>query len=555
MFKPKQPNQPNQPTRQRLPMVERPPRQEDIAGLFTGAMRIKGCSFELPIKPANNSPSVWLVTCQFDTFSNEIVWSMYEGEQGSVPLWNCPHNDLDLVFDMVCMSCGSNKSANMPVEVQQTTAPAYTPPTPAPPTPAPIPAPPPANYQQYPGAPYPGGQNGAPPYGAPYQQPAQSPQPYPPQPQPSYNQPPAAPYSPPVQPAPAPYAPPQQAPYSPPFQPNQGYPNNPPYQHQAQPTQPYPAPTPAPQPVYQQPPSPQEWSQQYQAGGAQSPYYPNSAPSQGFPQSQPFVQPAATPGPNSPASQTPGSFTTAGSGAPASLTPEITNFIDLISKGTPNLLLGHLFVEAGIVPNRCLDAALKCQELVRLGRLTNEQAILALKRAAELGGILDDDIVAWARDPDAARAKSRAHESTTHNAQRQSAPAAQPSQPSPQVPPAQPQPRPTSPPPQGAGAYTQSKDNPAMQKVFELLKQAGLVSEADVETARKVRSKHGGELGQILVSAGKVSAQTLDAAKQCQELVTNGRLRIELAIMTLNYCERMRAGLKEAFDELNIELM
>lgn len=195
----------------------------------------------------------------------------------------------------------------------------------------------------------------------------------------------------------------------------------------------------------------------------------------------------------------------------------MTNFLNLIDKGTPNLLLGHLLTEAGMVPQPCLDAALKCQELVRNGKLTNEQAVRALKRASELGGILDEDVIAWARDPEGARARSRA---------------AQPNVATGQMP----------------------RDNPGILKVLELLKQAGLVSDADLETAKKVRSKHGGDLGQILVSAGKVGAKTLEAANQCQEFVTNGRLRIDKAIMALHYCERMRVGLKDAFEELSIEM-
>ncbi|MBY0549859.1 MAG: hypothetical protein K2W95_21480 [Candidatus Obscuribacterales bacterium] len=506
MFKPKQPqsnnNQP--PSRQRLPLVDRAPRQEDIAALFTGAMRIKGCSFELPVQPTIHS-KIYLVTCQFDNFTNETVWSMYEGEQGSLQLWTCPHSDLDLVFDMVCMSAGTNKGANsMPAEVAQ---PATPPPQPAPvqqyppPNPAPQAYPPPGQYssphQVYPPQPQPQ------PYSQPY--PA-TPQQYPPQPQTPYTTPypPAQPY------------PPQQNPYP---QQQQPYP-------QPGPAQPYPnpdwpQPQPQQQPFYQQPSANPAWT--------------------GQPAQQPFQAP-----PYTPASPAPAPAPSTSSHSVPLVTPELTNFIDLINKGTPNLLLGHLFVEAGIVPEKCLDAALKCQELVRVGKLSNEQAVLALKRAAELGGILDDDVVAWARDPEGARAKSRA------SANRGNAPeepaytppytsAFEPNKPI-QAAPAKP-------------ATGVSRDVSAMQKVIELLKQAGLVSEADVETARKVRSKHGGDLGQILVSAGKVGAQTMEAASRCQELVTNGRLRIDKAIAALHYCERMRAGLDDALDELHIELL
>lgn len=510
MFKPKQPqsnnNQP--PTRQRLPLVDRAPRQEDIAALFTGAMRIKGCSFELPVQPTIHS-KIYLVTCQFDNFTNETVWSMYEGEQGSLQLWTCPHSDLDLVFDMVCMSAGTNKGAgSMPAEVAQSAVQAQPGPAPAPQYPPPAPAPtyPPGQYssphQVYPPQPQP----------QPYSQPYPVPQQYPPQPQTPYN----APY-----PSGQPY-PPQQ---------NQ-YPQQPAPYPQQSPTQPYPGqqdwtqqPPPQQQPFYQQPTGSPGWgAQPAQSPYQQQPYTPSSAPAS---------TPTAAPG-SSPQS------------VPL-VTPEISNFIDLINKGTPNLLLGHLFVEAGIVPEKCLDAALKCQELVRNGKLTNEQAVLALRRAAELGGILDDDVVAWAKDPEGARLKSArtsAHRGQTPEEQPYTPPLTSAFEPN--------KPIQATPPKPLAGV---SRDVSAMQKVIELLKQAGLVSEADVETARKVRSKHGGDLGQILVSAGKVGAQTMEAASRCQELVTNGRLRIDKAINALHYCERMRAGLDDALEELHIELL
>ena len=191
------------------------------------------------------------------------------------------------------------------------------------------------------------------------------------------------------------------------------------------------------------------------------------------------------------------------------------------------MLLGHLFVEAGIVPERCLDAALKLQEMVRDGKLNNAQAILALKKSVQLGGRLDDSVIEWAKDPE----KSKNPQTSPQASAKQ-----------------------TNATPQNPAASKPGMDAAAMGRIIDLLKQAGLVAEADVETAMKVKSKHGGDIGQILVSAGKIAGKTLEAANECQEYIRFGRLRVDKAIMALHYCERMRAGLKEALDELNISL-
>jgi len=212
--------------------------------------------------------------------------------------------------------------------------------------------------------------------------------------------------------------------------------------------------------------------------------------------------------------------------------PEFSSFIDLLSKGSPNLLLGHLFVESGIIPEKCLDAALKLQELVRKGQMNNEQAVLAMKRTAELGGYIDDDIIEWAKDPEAVQKRAG------RSAGAASAPGKGPAGPAAAK----------------AAPPAQARDNVASQRIADLLKQAGLVSEEDLETARKVKSKHGGDISQILVSAGRLNSKTVDAAADVQNLVAVGRLRIDKAIMALHYCERMRVGLKEALSELSIDI-
>lgn len=202
--------------------------------------------------------------------------------------------------------------------------------------------------------------------------------------------------------------------------------------------------------------------------------------------------------------------------------------MDLFSKGSANVLLGHLFTGSGLVSDKCLDAALKLQELVRTGKLSSEQAVLALKRASELGGFLDEDIIAWAKDPDSAQRKTGKAATGTVS-------------------------KPASSQSRESVTAQAARDSVTVQRIIDLLKQAGLVSDEDLETAKRVKSRHGGEISQILISAGKLSEKTVAAAAEAQNLVVVGRLRVDKAIMALHYCERMRVGLKEAMNELDIE--
>ena len=91
-----------------------------------------------------------------------------------------------------------------------------------------------------------------------------------------------------------------------------------------------------------------------------------------------------------------------------------------------------------------------------------------------------------------------------------------------------------------------------MTKVIGLIKQAGLVTDGDLEAAEKVKIKHGGEISKILMVAGKLDSLTLDAAKACQSLTDDGKLRVDQAIMALHYCQRMRVPFEEAAAELGL---
>ena len=200
---------------------------------------------------------------------------------------------------------------------------------------------------------------------------------------------------------------------------------------------------------------------------------------------------------------------------------DLSGFIDLINKGAnTSMLLGHLFVEAGVVPEPCVEAALKLQELVRKGQLSNSAAIEALRRAAEHGGTLDDETIAACKEKYPADSPTSSMPVVSNK----------PSQP------------------------TALDPREFARQVISLVQQAGIVTENDVATAEGVRKKHGGEVGNILVAAGKIEKATLDAAKRCQPLVREHRLNHEEAFRILRHCQKTKSSVDDAFRELSIRV-
>lgn len=237
--------------------------------------------------------------------------------------------------------------------------------------------------------------------------------------------------------------------------------------------------------------------------------------------------------------------------------------IDLISK-RPNILLGHFLVEAGLIPDSTLEAALQLQDMVKNGALSTKQAAEAVRRAHNRGGKVDANIfTATAPKVDSAEAapiapplgeilieagllgvsvlkaalnlqevvrtgalsKGEALEAFIHEHYGVDA----------------------------KSARKQIARSAQDVKVINLLVKAGLLSEQDVQTANNVKKKHGGEIVKILSAAGKVDKVTLGAGARCQELIEENRLKVEQAIIALHYCQRMRVSFDEAVEELGWE--
>ncbi len=198
----------------------------------------------------------------------------------------------------------------------------------------------------------------------------------------------------------------------------------------------------------------------------------------------------------------PGTTATATATAPVEAQPSYFQDItpvdfDLLKKQS-NVLLGYMLVEAGFISEPILESALKLQEMVRSDALTPMQACETLRRT-------------HARESGQTRPKE--------------APAPE-------------------------SKKVVSKDT---QLVVELLTKAGIVTEQDMQAVVAVKRKHGGDVGAMLVSSGKLEQSTFEAAEKCWPWVRDGLMKPEQAIIALGYCQRARVPLEEALDELGYE--
>jgi hypothetical protein len=86
--------------------------------------------------------------------------------------------------------------------------------------------------------------------------------------------------------------------------------------------------------------------------------------------------------------------------------------------------------------------------------------------------------------------------------------------------------------------------------VIKLLKQAGLITDAELQKAVGLDERGRSELGNYLVSSGIIDGKTLHSAVELQGLLERGGMKVEKAIIALHYCQRSRISLDEALEEL-----
>jgi hypothetical protein len=255
------------------------------------------------------------------------------------------------------------------------------------------------------------------------------------------------------------------------------------------------------------------------------------------------VQPGSAPLPYSPADA-----------LPAAAKPDP----DLLRK-RPNVMLGSLLTEAGLIPQSTLQAALRLQDMVKAGTLSTAQAAEAVRRAHERGGAIEPhyfsaspvvDAPRFAAPPlgqilveaglvaaatlkaalslqDVVRNGAMSKEDALTAFAREHF---------------------------GASDTLAAKEERDTEQAIELLKSSGVVSEKDLEAARAVRKRHGGNVAKILLAAGKMETKTFDAAKRCTLLLRQDKIKMEQCVILLNYCHRMRMTFDEAIEDMNWQL-
>lgn len=162
----------------------------------------------------------------------------------------------------------------------------------------------------------------------------------------------------------------------------------------------------------------------------------------------------------------------------------------------PQSTMSELAMEPSFPPV-IADAAMRLQEMVLKGHFNDVIAREALKLTAENGGLLDEAVITAARLSTA----------------------------------------------RGGGEYAA----PAVV----ILQKAQLLTAADIANVEMMTP----EAVVIAVQkTGKIDEQLFGSAKECARLISQGRLHEHQAIMALHYCQRLRASLEDAFEELSIML-
>ncbi len=467
---------------------------------YTESKTRRGCLVEIPWR-TKKPGQMFTLTCQWEDGAELPVWSLYEqsGEDSKMH-WSKPFGsaDLQLLYDMAAMAAVDADSTKIPdnLKAKESQKLEVTPP------------PQPSYVVQQPQGPPPSGsdftQGTMPAYQTPYGG-----------------------YPPPGYAMPQQMYPPQQMPGYPPMP---GYPQ--------MPQQMYPG-MPGMMPGMPGMPMP---------GMPGMPGDPNAWMQQGM---QPGMAPGMMPGMAPMPQQVPPAPPNQQSQAQTAITPLVGDSgvfkridMSLISK-TQTLDIGTLLLNAHLIKQSTLEAALKIQGMVDDGKLDPEIAPAALERfhgeGSKIDNYLTGDVLEKMRD----KAKQ--------------APAAPPVKPAPPQASALAGGAPGAPGAQGADGKQAApvkkgqKSPEEIQKIrnaFDLLKQAGIITDTDIQTAQTVLRKHGGDIVEILVSAGKFDKNTFEAAHIVRPLIDATLMKLEQAIIVLNYCCRSRVDFDTAIDEM-----
>ncbi len=525
----------------RLEPLKKYPTNDHLLMSLETAQKTRGCTVELPWK-LEGAEMGYSLTVRVELGGQSPIWALYEQGANSKILWSQTFTDMELLNDVILFTAPPPKLNKSLVSILNEGLPAS------------VLGDSPSNLTNPVNQPYPQqSQQGYP----------QSLNPNQPYPQQGYPPAPNQPY-------------PQQS--------QQGYPQSP------NPNQPY------PQQGYPQSPNP---NQPYpQQGYPQSPNPNQPYPQQGYPQSPNPNQPYPQQGyqqnsinPNFPVIED--SILNSSSNALGSLSPakslnliqsdlkhldsnidnlayNNTSIIDKnLIKKRPNLLLGTFLVEAKLVPEPTIDAALQLQDMIKAKTLTKAQAAIALRRTHERGGNVDNHIpedlspkilsggdtkiqgpplgqlLVDARILPASILKSAlalqevvrtgsiniddALKTITLEHKKLIALTQE--------------------------AKKQNETDPEIvSDAVQLLTNAGLLNKDDLEKAKLKYANNGGKLSSILIQDKFIDSLLLQIAITASEYLKKNALKIEQAIIILHYCQRSRVDFKDAVSELGFDL-
>lgn len=318
------------------------------------------------------------------------------------------------------------------------------------------------------------------------------------------------------------------------------------------PNYPYPAPGYPGQPAY--PPYPYQQQQPYPQGYN---YPPGYGPGPGYPAGYPYQQPYPQQPVPEPAHTVPLQPGAAGYSNDPYASHMVAQPPDLLKK-RPNVMLGNLLVDAGLVPKATIDAGLQVQVLVSQGTLSAIKAAEAVRRAHMRGSAVEADNADLKVKPNEAvvRVKPQIGQVLvmagiitaaqlklalslqdivrTGSLSMEEAVAKLAAEGKPH------------------GSITEDPD--IVKEALVLLKQSGLLTSEAVDMAKLAMTGSTKSVSKILVAGGQLDQITLDAAVDCQKYLNSRVLKMEQAVPVLHYCQRMRVPFKDAAQELGVAL-
>ncbi|HEY9787076.1 MAG TPA: hypothetical protein V6D17_16915 [Candidatus Obscuribacterales bacterium] len=198
--------------------------------------------------------------------------------------------------------------------------------------------------------------------------------------------------------------------------------------------------------------------------------------------------------------------------------------MSLIAKGK-KLDLGTLLLDARLIKQNSLEAALKIQGMVEDGKIDPDIAPLALERFHSEGARIDQYLTGDVLEKMREKSKQAPAPSQETKQPEQAKPAAK-------------------------GSGKSPEEVQKIRQAFDVLKKAGIIDDKDIETAQGVLRKTGGDIVQILIAANKFDKNTYEAAHIVRPLISSGLMKPEQAIIALNYCCRSRVDFDTALEEM-----